>query len=828
MTPFVSDLRHSVRLLRRTPGFTAVALLVLALGIGANTAVFSLVNALVLQKRAGRIDTLVAVFSHGRAKPDHYHDFSYPAYVEMRARGDIFDSLMAHTFSTVGITEGDSTKQTFASIVSSNYFSTLGVSMAAGRPFTAEEERPGSQSRVAIASYAAWRRSGFDPAFIGRTIRASGSDYTVVGVAPRGFAGTMTLVSPEWWFPLGSFDTIVNEMFKQRTTGLMDRGHYAVNLAGALKPGVTREAAERALDALARRMEAEHPVTDKDQTFTVASLPRMGVSSRPENESPIRMVGALLMFMAGLVLLVACLNLANLLLARGAARRKEIAIRQALGSGRRRIVQQLLTEGLVLSLAGAVAGVLFGWWSTTALSAWLGSVLPLGIDVVIEPSSRMIVAAVGFAAFSTLCFALGPAWSLSRPTVAGDLKGEIAPSLRASRQFGTGSLLVVGQVAVSLALVAAGGLFTRAAVNAASIDPGFSLDRHLVFSMDPILSGYDAARTRAVYRNALERVRALPGVERASIGSIVPFGEFREGRGVRLKPADDAVPVDFMIVAADYFDTIGLHLLRGRDFTRGEEEPGRAERVAIVDRQLAKRVFAESDPLGRPILIQPRDGEPLETYTVVGIVSEMKHDLSDTEPKPHVFVPSGAVFRGFMTLHVRTAPGAPDAAMLVTIRSELQKLDRTVSILSARTMQTQRYRSLTEWSVRAAAMLFSTFGVLALLLATIGVYGLKAYDVSRRTREIGIRMALGATAGDVKRLFVREGARTTVAGLVVGLALAAGIGKLASGLLYRVSPFDPLVLTVAAAVLATAAILAAYIPARRATRIVPLEALRAE
>lgn len=828
MSSFLRDLRHSVRLLRRTPGFTAAALLVLALGIGANTAVFSLVNALVLQKRAGRIDSLVAVFTHERAKPDHYRDFSYPAYVEMRERGDIFDSLMAHTFSTVGITEGDATKQVFASIVSANYFSTLGVQLVAGRAFTAEEERPGSQSRVAIASYAVWRRTGFDPSFVGRTIRASGADYTVVGVAPRGFAGTMTLVSPEWWFPLGSFDSVVNEMFKQRATGLMDRGHYALNLAGALKPGVTRETAERALDALARRMDADYPVTDKDQAFILAPLPRMGVSSRPENESPIRMVGALLMFMSGLVLVVACLNLANLLLARGAARRREIAIRQALGSGRRRIVQQLLTEGLLLSLAGAAAGIVFGWWSTTALSAWLGSVLPLGIEVVVEPSSRLIPAALAFAVFSTVCFALGPAWSLSRPTVSGDLKGELAPASRIGRRFGTGSLLVVGQVAVSLALVAAGGLFTRAAINAAAIDPGFSLDHHIVFSMDPTLVGYDAARTRDVYRAVLERVRALPGIEHASLGSIVPFGEFRESRSVRLNVGADPVAADFMIAGAEYFDTLGLHLLRGRDFTRAEEAPGPGDKVAIVDRPLAKRVFGDADPIGRPILIQPREGEASETFTVVGLVSEMKHDLADTEPKPHVFVPTGAVFRGFMTLHARTAPGVSETAMLTTIRGELMNLDRRVPILSARTMQTQRYRSLTEWSVRAAAMLFSTFGVLALLLATIGVYGLKAYDVSRRTREIGIRIALGATAADVKRLLVREGIRTTAVGLVIGLALAAGIGRLASGLLYRVSPVDPIVLTVAAVVLSTAAILAAYIPARRATRIVPLDALRSE
>jgi len=824
----LGDLRLSVRLLKRTPGFTAVAVLVLGLGIGANTAVFSIVNALVLQPRQGRIDQLVAVFSRDRVKPDHYRDFSYPAYVEMRERSDIFDSLLAHTFSTVGITEGDVTKQTFASIVSANYFSTLGVRMAAGRPFTADEERPRAERHVAIASYSAWRRKGLDPAFVGSVVRVSGTDYTVVGVAPRGFAGTMTLLSPEWWFPLGSFDTIVNEMFKQRATGLDDRGHFAVNLAGALRPGMSRQMAEQVLDALARRMEADHPTTDKDQVFVVGSLPRMGVSSQPQGDGPLGTLGGLLMFMAGLVLVVACLNLANLLLARGEARRREIAIRQAIGSGRWRLVRQLVIEGAVLASMGSVVGAIVGWWSAGALSAWVTSVLPLGIDVLVEPSPRLIAAAAVFAMLSTICFALGPAWSLSRPALAADLKGELAPSIRVRRRFKTGSLLVVGQVAVSLALVAAGGLFMRAAVNAAGIDPGFAMDRHLVVSMDPSLAGYGPPRTRAIYRDVLSRVRSLPGVIHASLGSIVPFGEFQEGRSVRLKREDDPVSAEFLIVGADYFDTIGLHLLRGRSFAAGEEEPTSGEKVAVVDRALAKRMFGDGDPLGRQVLVQPREAEPSDAFTVVGVVSEMKHDLFDLEPKPHVFVPTGAVFRAFMTLHVRTAPDVPDGPMLATLRRELRGVDDRLPIIFIRTMQDQRYRSLTEWSVRAAATLFSTFGVLALLLATIGVYGLKAYDVSRRTREIGIRMALGGTGRDVTRLIVGEGARTTAIGVVVGLLMAAGIGKLSSSLLYKVSPIDPIVLAIAAVVLAASATLASYLPARRATRIAPLEALRAE
>ena len=650
----------------------------------------------------------------------------------------------------------------------------------------------------------------------------------MIGVTPRGFAGTMTLLSPEWWFPLGSFDIVVNEMFKQRATGLTDRAHYALNLAAALRPGVTREAAEKALDAFGRQLDAEYPGTDKDQTFVLSGLPRMSVSSKPQGDAPISAVGVLLMFMAALVLVVACLNLANLLLARGAARRKEIAIRQALGSGRARIVQQLLVEGFTLSTAGGAAGLVLGWWATGALSAWLSSVLPLGIELVVESSARMIAASAGFAILSTVCFALGPAWSLSRPTVQGDLKGELGSTARLSRRFGTAPVLVVGQLAVSLALVAAGGLFVRSAITAGQADPGFAIDRHLIVSLDPSLAGYDAARTTSLYRSALERVRSIPGVEHASVASIVPFGEFEEGRPIRLKPADDPVAADFNIVGSEYFETLGMHVLRGREFTRAEEELGTTAKSVIIDRPLARKLFADRDPLDQQILVGGREGEPAQTRTVVGVVSEMKHDMFDIEPKPHVFVPSGSMFRAMMTLHVRTAAGVPDAAMLATLRRELQSLDARLPILSAKTMADHRYRSLTEWSVRAAATLFSAFGVLALLLATIGVYGLKAYDVARRTREIGIRIALGATSGDVKRLMVREGLRSTIAGVAIGLPLAAGLGKLVSGLLYQVSPFDPMALTGAAAVLATAAMLASYLPARRATRVAPLDALRSE
>jgi predicted permease len=830
----VQDLRYALRRLRRAPGFTAVAVLVLGLGIGANTAAFSLVNTLLLQPRPGRIDRLVGVFNRDRLKPDSYRDFSYPAYEDLRARGDVFESLMAHSFALVGVREGDVTRRSFATLVSANYFSTLGIRLAAGRPFTLEEERPGARAPVAIASYAMWRRAGFDPAFIGRTVRVNALDVTVVGVAPRGFGGTMTLVAFEWYFPLGLYDSIVNDMFKPKNTGLNDRGNHALNLAGALKPGVTADSLQRPLDQIATRLGTEYPATDRDRQFLLAGLPRLGISSQPEGESELSLVSSLLTAMAGLVLIVACLNLANLLLARGAARRREIAIRQALGSGRRRIIAQLLVEGLTLSVAGAALGLALSWWTTGALATSIASALPL--DVVVEPSGRVFAAAAAFAVLSTLLFAFGPAWALSRQTVTADLKSQTMSAVRRTR---TGPALIVAQLAVSLALVATGGLFVRGAIKAGSADPGFPLDHQLLFSMDASMVGYDEGRTRALYRAILDRVADVPGVESAALASIVSFGELSENRYAYVPGVTREFRPQFLIVSSSYFDTLRLPVLRGRGLAAADDEPstrrpsgsgadGSRPIPAVVDVALARRMFGDGDPLGRLVQIAVRDATPPVDFNIVGVVPTTRHDLFESEPMGHVYVSFGSQFRANMNLHVRTAAGVDEGAMLQAIQRELRAVDARLPILSARTMTTHRDMSIPEWSVRTAATLFSTIGGLALLIAAIGVYGLKAYDVSRRTREIGIRIALGASARNVLGLILRDGARTTLIGLGIGLALAAATGKLVSGLLYQVSPFDPAVLTAAAAILAVAAMLACYMPARRATRIEPIEALRVE
>ncbi len=814
-------------MLAGAPGFSAVAVLILALGIGANTAVFSVVNTLALQPRPGRIDSLESLFSRDHDRPDSFRDFSYPLYRDLRERRDIFDSLLAHTFSLVGIGDGEAMKRAFVEVVSADYFSTLGVHLATGREFTAAEERPGTNAPVAIASYGTWRQRGYDPSFVGSSVRVNGADFTVVGVAPRGFAGTMTMVAPQWWFPLGSYDILMNEMFRETGTGLDDRANHALNLAGALRSGLTREAAEHALNGVGEQIGRAYPAIDRNRAFVLTGVPRLGVSSSPQpsEAATLDLAAALLSLMAALVLVVACLNLANLLLARGAARRREIAIRQALGSGRTRIIQQLLVEGFTLSLIGAALGVLLSWWSTRALGAWLDTVLPLGIELVVEPSPRMLVAAVALAVFSTVVFALGPAWRLSRPTVTADLKGEPG---QIGRRLRGGSALVGAQLAVSLALVAVGGLFMRGAIKAAGATPGFALEQQLVIGLDPSLAGYSETRTRDSYRGVLQRVRSLPGVERASFASMVPYGEFSEGGRASLPNGAEESEVNFTIITSDYFETLGLTILRGRGFSAGEDERSTGMAPALINDRLARRLFGNDDPIGRQVAVRRGTGRNAETYQVAGVVPSVKHDIYDLDPPPHLYTTYGSHFRAAMWLHVAVARGQDEAALLGTIQRELRQMDSRLPVVSARTMTTQRDVSLTQWAARAEAVMFTTFGALALLLAAIGVYGLKAYDVARRTREIGIRIALGATAGNVTALVLRDGFRTTLAGLAVGLLLALGLGRLVSGLLYQVSPFDPVTIAVAAAALASATLIATYLPARRATRIAPLEALRTE
>jgi predicted permease len=834
------DLRYALRTFLKTPGFTVLAILVLAIGIGANSAMFTLVNAMMFKPLSGEADRLVGLFSRDRTRPDEYRAFSYPNYADIRNEtADIFDGLMAQTFAMIGISAGDTTKRAFASVVSSNYFDTLGVVLAAGRSFSADEERPAARIPVVVVGYDHWKESGLDPAFVNRQIRINGLDFTIIGVAPQGFSGTMAMVAPEVWLPLGMFDLVVNDMFKNRGTGLVDRGNHGLFLAGRLKSGVAESAAGERIAIVGRRLEEQYPADNKNQSLLVHTLPRMSTSTTPQTDTGLAVASALLMALSGVVLIIACLNIANMLLARGAARHREIAIRVAIGGGRRRIIRQLLTEGLILAIAGGAAGLLFAFWSNRLLFGSVVPILPLALTFEPRPDINVLIATTLLAMLATVLFGVGPALRTARVDVVDDLKGSSGVSARGltSARFSARNVLVVGQIALSLTLLCTGGLFARGALAAAAADPGFRYDRLLLVNVDPALAGYDAVRGQTLHRAILDRVRSMPGVDAATSTSTVPFGDFHEGMPVEAVGADatsgDGRSPTYRIIGTNYFRALGLGMMRGREFTRVEEESASAPRVAIVDELLARRLFPNQDPLGRMIRVVRRerelgsanDGEPME---IVGVAPGLRDTLFDQSPVPHLYVPSGRHYRASAYFYVRTTSGdmAVENGVLAAMRRELAQIDSRLPVLDLMPMRRFHDRSLELWAVRAGGAIVIVFGVLALFLAVAGVYGVKSYVVSQRTREIGIRVAVGAQPRDVLWMVLREGLLLTSAGLAIGLVLAAMSGLALSRLLYRVSPLDPIVFVAAPFALATSALVASWLPARRATKVAPVTALR--
>ena len=822
----MSSFSHGVRVLAKKPGFTAAAVLVLALGIGANAAIFRLVNAFLLKPLAiHKAEELVGLYSRDTRKPDNYRAFSYPNYVDLRGQGGVFASLAAHNLAMVGLTEGDTTRRLFADIVSSNYFDTMGVGLLRGRVFTPEEERPGSARQVAIVSYSFWKRHGADAAMLGRSLRLNGRMYTVVGITPEGFTGTTALISAELYVPLGAYDALVND-FEGRGHALASRDTHALIALARLHPGVTPAAADAQLAGVALAMQKAWPVENKDQTLLVRPLSRLSVSDGPTSDKELAVPAILLLGMAAVVLLIASLNVANMMLARGAARRKEIAIRLALGGGRRDIIQQLLAESLMLALMGGAAGLCIAWWSTRVLVSSMARVAPLDLVYSASPDLRVLAATFAFCLFSTLLFGVGPAWSLSRPDLVTDLKDGERGGKGGKRLFSRGNLLVMGQICLSLTLLTAAGLFTRSALRAAGIAPGFRIANSIVIELDPSLAGYNQTRGRETYRALLARLQALPGVESASLAATVPFGMMSNGRDIR-RPGTDAadqrnlVNCRANIVDANYFQTMGVPLLRGRSFVPAE---GGARTAVVLDRLAASRLWPDGDALGKHILMNEDAGKSRE-MEVVGIVGNVREHIVGRGEDPHVYLPFGAEYQSDMQIHLKVRS---EAGMLDTVRREIREFDTALPVLSLKTMQQHLEGSIDLWIMRTGATLFSLFGGVALLLAVVGLYGIRSYTVARRTREIGIRMALGANATDTLRLVVREGVLLTAIGAAAGLSLSFLLGKVLAGMLYEVSGSDPVVFLAAPAVLSAVSLLACYVPARRAASVDPMIALRYE
>ncbi len=842
------DVRYGVRMLRNKPGFTASAVIVLALGIGVNSAVFSLINAFLLKPlHVQKAEELVGLYSRDTKRPDNYRGFSYLNYADIRDNNPVFSSLTAHTMAMVGIEEGESTRRAFSGVVCSNFFSTLGVPILRGRAFLPEEDKPGSGPLAVIVTYPFWTRGGQDPQLLGKQIRINGHMFTVIGITPKGFTGTTALVSPEIYLPYGAYDLVMND-FETHGRKADSRANEDLIVIGRLKPGVTQKSADAKLAVIAAQMEKAYPAVNKDQSLMVRPLSRMSISTSPTDDSGLRVPAVLLLSLAAVVLLIASLNLANMMLAKGAARRKEIAIRLAIGGGRRRIVQQLVTEGLILALAGGVAGLFLASWSSTLLIASMARVAP--IDLVYDPSPdlRVIVVTLAFCGLSTIVFGLFPAWKLSRPDVWFDLKEnsgeEVAGGTR--RLFSRRNLLVMAQLSLSLMMLSAAGLFVHSAMRAADIQPGFSLDNGLLAEVDAGLVNYDEARGRQVYSALEARLRQIPGVQSVALAATVPFGMMRLGKGITAADAPkDTKPLTarLNIVSEDYFKTLDIPLVRGRSFTTAETMAGSKSQVAIIDKLAASELWPRGDALGKRIRLglggdgpgvglsadsaEPPKPRELE---IVGVAGDVRERIVGGKEEPHLYIPLGQQYQSDTQIHLKLAGGGPEAEqrMLETVRREIRAVDEHLPLLALKTMRGNLESSIDIWIVRTGAQVLEIFGSVALFLAMIGLYAVNAYTVARRTREIGIRMALGASASATLGLILREGLRVTAVGLGVGLLLAIGLGQVLAGILYDIHGFDPVVLVLAPFVLTVVAMAACYLPARRAARVDPMIALRYE
>lgn len=837
MTAFLKDLRFGLRLFSRQPGFALVAILILAIGIGANTTMFSLVNELILKPRPGAGEELVQVYSKHRTEPDSFRTFSYDNFSDLRARTDVFASLTAHNPAMVGITEGDTTRRAFIDITTGDLFNTFDIPLAMGRSFTRDEEKPGAELPVTILSYSLWERMGARADMVGQILRINQRDFTVVGVAPKGFSGTTVIITPELWLPTGVYDSMVNDFASDDAVGtLRDRRHHALIVYGRLRDGLHAESAAPGLDTISAAMEAAFPAENKDQQLTIGRVSRLGISTSPQDDGPVAVVGASLLAMSGIVLLIAALNLANMQLARGAARAKEFAIRLSIGGTRAQVVRQLMTESLLLSLTGGALALLVAMGVMRALASGMNGLLPVMLTIETTPDARIFFATLAFAVIGTVISSLGPALAASRADVIPALKeqaGELP--LRGRSRFQVRHVLVMGQLALSLVLLTTAGAFIRGAWVAADVDPGFSFERGIHASLDTGLAGFDRPRAQAVYGDILDRVRRVPGVTHVSLGSLMPFGDVIESTSVqrpgpvrRLSDPDYDTAVTSGIaqsVMQDYFPSLGLQLLRGRDFSQAEVTSADTPPVAIIDAVMATRVFGAEDPLGRQIQINRGQDLAPELAVVIGIAPPIKQQMNDDEAGAHVYRPHAQRFRSGMTLHVRTMAN-DDAVMLPTIRVALREADPMLPVITLETGAMFRERNAMLWIVRTGARVFTIFGVVALVMASLGIYGVKAFLVSRRTREIGIRLALGAQARDVASLVLRDGLFTTVAGLVLGLGLSfvavQGIGSL----LFDGGGFDLPIVAAAFVALVASALLANWVPARRAMRVAPTMALR--
>jgi predicted permease len=805
----IQDLQFGLRMLVKSPTFTCVSVLTLAIGIGANTAVFTVVNALLLRPLDGvaQPDRLVQI---GRQFPDkaYLSDSSYPDYLDYRTQNTVLSGLSAVAPRAFHITARRITERVEGELVSSDYFDVLGVTAARGRLMAPDDDRDVNGGHDVVLSHRFWQRSlGGDPSVVGETIDIDGYPFTVIGIASESFAGIKIGTPRDVWVPLLSVrrtDPAIAGRLGQRMPSWLE-------MVGRLKPDVTVEQVRAELTVVARRLVDTYP----DTTVRAAVGVEPGLGRDADVQRAMRRFVNVPFVAVGVVLLIACANVAGLLLARAATRRREIATRLALGAGRIRVVRQLLTESLVLTFIGGAGGLVVGSWLTTGLRALLPErYLFLSFNLDFSPDWRVFGYTLGVTTATGVLFGLVPALQASRPNLVCGLKGVSAPD--DGRTVAVRSMLVIVQVALSMILLVTGALCVRTLLNVTAIDLGYRAETVLTARLDLAKQRYNDVRGRLLHQQLLTRLQGLPGVDAAGLAVTLPLNDGRWEDRIRRQGETTRVQTFLNVISPGYFDALSIPRIAGRVFSDGDDQ--NAPKVAILNQTLARTLWPDESPIGRRVSMK---GQLLE---IVGVVRDIKGRNLLDPAAPMLYVPLSQSYQPNVILHVRTS-GAP-TSLVADVRRQLHELDKDLAIYAVAALSD--HVSATVTPQRVLAYLVGGFGVLALLLAAVGLYGLVAYTVTARTSEIGIRMALGARRTDVVGLFVGGGMKLAIAGVILGAIAASGATPLMKSLLFGVSPLDAPTLIVVSVLLVAVTLAASSLPAHRAARSDPKLALRCE
>jgi predicted permease len=808
------DVQYALRGLLKRPGFVAVAVITLALGIGANTAIFSLVNAVLLRSLpVERPSEIVSVAVRG--KDDSMSAFSYPNYRDFRDRNEALSGLLVYRFVPLSLSRSGANERVWGFEVSGNYFDVLGVKAIKGRTFLPEEDKTPLSHPVAVVSYESWQqRFGADPDLVGKDVLLNNHQFKVIGIAPEGFKGTELVYTPEIWLPASMMEWV-----EPGANWLEDRNTRNFFAIGRLKPGMDARQAEASLNLLALQLAKEYPDTNEGQSIRV--VPPGFIL--PDLRGAVVSFTWVLMAAVALVLLVTCTNLAGLMLARATDRRREIAIRLAMGANRWRLIRQLLTESVLLSFVGGVAGVLLAVWIIQLLLAFKPPMdFPLSMDVTVD--WRVLLFSLSVSLIVGAVFGLAPALQATRPGLSQALR-ETSAQGGASRTR-LRSVLVVAQIAISLVVLIAAGLVVRTLQQLQTMNPGFDPQNALTMSFDLALQGYNESQGQQFYRQLFERVQSLPGVKSAAVSSYVPLSLDYNSRTISVEGqpnerGENAPLAMNASVGPRYFETMQTPLMHGREFT--ERDQANTEAVVVVNEIFVRRIMtsvsSSSEAIGKRVAFG--SGPPMR---IVGVARDGKYFNITEDPRPFIWTPMSQDYSSDGGVIVRTE-GNPEA-LFAAVRKEVHALDPNLPLFDVKTLS--EHMRLALFPARIAATVLGVFGLVALLLSAIGIYGITSYTVAQRTHEIGIRLALGAQLSDVLSLVLSHGLKLTIIGAVLGLFGAFLATRAITSVLYGVSATDPLTFVLVSLLLLGVALVACYVPSRRATKVDPLIALRNE